>query len=332
MIDTIKGYIEITNKEYSDFEHLLIDASQNKRSDKDYFTRTFNLSNFKITIQFDLNNKPILLRFNGSLPKFYFGNNLAYLDLESTKKAIEMLSDNLNLDMMEAKITRVDIGFNFILKKPIHTYISHLQRYPRLSSLRYRDSVTFGSENSTISLAFYDKRVEMKKKIKEEIKKNHKVAFQKLKKLNNTFPDKHIFRYETRIRRLLNKKLGSESLKAKNLYSESIQKELFSIWHKHYHKTKKLYLNVDPTYLLQENKRNGFLSYLAFHGMNKLGYDKIISVINSLEFNVKDQKQKRSKITKPFDKILKEINSKKLEGNIIKELDSKIELMGEIFN
>lgn len=319
MIDTIKGYIEITNKEYSDFEHLFPEQSLNKRKNNNDYSRTFNLSNFKFTIKFDSNDIPTKLWFNGSLSKFYFGNNLAHLDLESTKKAVEKLSDKLNLDFSEAIITRVDVGFSFILKKPIPKYISYLQDYPRLSVLlKFPNSITFGPSNRN-SLTYYDKLNEMKNRQKD--------AF---KELNKNFSNKHILRYETRLFTPFKKELGIKSIKAKNLYSKTIQKKLFSIWKTKYYETLKLSIDVDPRYLLKE--RNGTLLYSAFLGIKMLGYRKIKSEVYSTNFKVKNHSQKRSKMLSPIKDLLKEVNSKKLDNNLMKELDSKIELMGEIFN
>ena len=66
MIDTIRGYIDISKYNYSNFEHL-IEREPILVKDKG-FTISINLSNFKITLKFDSENKPLKLYFYGSLP------------------------------------------------------------------------------------------------------------------------------------------------------------------------------------------------------------------------------------------------------------------------
>ena len=168
MIDTISGYMKIKNMSYSDFEHLFINKRVSEKENG--YKISFNLSNFKISITFDEKNNPIKLSFYGSLTKFYFGNNLAQLDWKTTKEAIKKLSDNLNLDISKARLTRIDFGVNILIQKPIYHYTSCLLGTKRLKWQRYKESITFFSKSGSKSLTFYDKINEMKNNSKTEYK------------------------------------------------------------------------------------------------------------------------------------------------------------------
>jgi hypothetical protein len=312
MIDTIKGYLVLDNKKYSDFEYLFINES--RKTKEDGFTITFNLSNFRITIKFNNKNEPINLRFNGSLPKFYFGNNLAQLDWDTTKEAIQMLSDNLDVDMNEAILTRIDFGINFIVPNSIHRYISCLVNYPRLEKIQFKDSVTFYSKTGPKSLIFYDKL--------KEIKNNDKNAFYLIPEM---YRNQNILRYEIRLVQLLKHELKSSHIQIKDLYNNTLQKKMKFIWLEGYEKTNKLSIGTDPLHLL--NGHNGILKYLSYHGIDKISYDRIINSINDLNFDVKNPSVKRSKMKAIVNELLKGVKENTLDENLVKEMDDKIRLI-----
>lgn len=158
MIDTIKGYIDLSQYKHEDLEHLLNDGTINKSKK----TFAFNLSNFRFTIKFDETQNPIKLLFNGSLSKFHHGNNLAQLDWETIEKVINELSDNLGINLNEAILTRIDVAVNLVLEKPINQYIHNFYTNKSHGILTFKDSKTFLS--NTKDLTFYDKIKEIKHK------------------------------------------------------------------------------------------------------------------------------------------------------------------------
>lgn len=313
MIDTIKGNIDISKHVYNDFVHL-IDSTSIKSIKNEYYTISLNLSNFIITLKFDLENHPIKLSFTGSLPKLYYGNNMAQLDWKNTQKAIEMLSHNLNVDLNEATLTRIDFGINFILKYPIHRYLSCLVKYPCLKILRYEDSVTFFSKSGSKSIIFYDKINEMKTRRKTA-----------LNDIPDLYHNKNILRYEMQFKKRLNQILGLDSVKIKHLFNDTHQKKLTSLWLDGYEKVIKLTKGIDPLYLL--NKRNGIIKYLAYHGAEKLGYDSIINNISDLKFDNKNPLVKISKMKATLNELLKDVKDSTLEENLVAEMDNKIKFI-----
>ncbi len=315
MIDTIKGYIILKGKKYSDYQHLF--ENKSKSIKEGGYIISFNLSNFRISIKFDNENNPIKLYFNGSLPKFYFGNNLAQLDWSTTKDAVQMLSDNLNVQINNATLTRIDFGFNFLLEYPIYRYISCLVDYPRLERNQYKDSVTFFSKSGSKSLIFYDKI--------KEIKSSYKNA---INSIPEEYQNQNILRYEICLKKLLKHNLKSGRVRVRDLNNDTVQKKIFILWLEGFEKVNKFSVGLDPLYLL--NQRNGLSKYLFYHGIDKLGYDRVINSISELKFNVKHQSGKCSKIKKTLNKFLNDVKENTLDENLIDEMDNKIKFIQAI--
>ena len=63
---------------------------------------------------------------DGSLCKWYLGDNYKTLDKSATRHAIERLCDTLHLPLECAQVTRLDVATNFIMQHPPEVYLSHL--------------------------------------------------------------------------------------------------------------------------------------------------------------------------------------------------------------
>ena len=63
---------------------------------------------------------------DGSLCKWYLGDNLQTMGRKDTERAVEKLSDLLHLPMDKAQVTRIDVSQNFIMKHPPSVYLNHL--------------------------------------------------------------------------------------------------------------------------------------------------------------------------------------------------------------
>lgn len=63
---------------------------------------------------------------DGSLCKYYLGNNFKAMGRKDTQRAIEKLSDTLHLPMSKATVTRIDVAQNIIVKHPVKVYLNHL--------------------------------------------------------------------------------------------------------------------------------------------------------------------------------------------------------------
>ncbi|WP_345007275.1 phage/plasmid replication domain-containing protein [Snuella lapsa] len=268
-----------------------------------------NLSNFKITISFE-NHEPYKLSFNGSLPKFYHGNNLIHLDWSTTKDAIQELSDNLNVDISKAVLTRVDFGVNIPLNHHVYEYTESLLAFPRLVTMRFRDSVTFFNKIDSRNFIFYDKVKELNKR---------------RGRTENNLPynlKENILRYEIQLKKNLKIRFGIKKVRVKDLFRDTVQNKLVDYWFKGYEKVEKMALGTDPDYMLKEY--NGLQKYMSYHGLERLGYDRVIGKISEQNFEVKNSRVKRSKMRGSIKKLLKEVEENGLDKGILDELNNKI--------
>ncbi|PVW12168.1 phage/plasmid replication domain-containing protein [Marixanthomonas spongiae] len=307
MVDTIRGYIVLNDKDRNRIRNLINDSTLIKNN-YGYVTIK-NVSNFKITIKFDDKRIPYRLYFQGSLSRFYFGNNFEILSQKEILEAVNALSKKLNIHLKRALLTRVDFCYNIEVKYPVNEYLSCLLNFPRLECQRHPHSVLFYSKYSN-SITFYDK-------VKESID-NHKKTFDILP---NGYSEKHIMRYEIRFKSNLKRKFKlKKNLKVRHIYRKSVLGIAKQNSDKYYKKVIKINPtnNCDISDLL--NERNGLLLYLSFHGIKKLGYSYIKSIINSHNLTTKNPQVKRSKLINQVNQILIKGNNVALDKDLIGEL------------
>ena len=99
---------------------------------------------------------------DGSLCKWYLGDNFQTMGRGDVKRAIENLSDTLHLPMDKANVTRLDIAQNFIVKHPTDVYFNHLGILMHAQRLQQPDGLYYSQTGRR--LVFYDKIKEQKNK------------------------------------------------------------------------------------------------------------------------------------------------------------------------
>lgn len=310
MIDTIKGYKDLSEYDlcYSDFQHLSeIKSDENGNV-------SLQLQNFKITIKFQ-KGKAITIRFNGSLPKLFYGNNLAQIDWDNLTNAIDFLSDNLGFDISDATLTRVDFGINIILSKPIEQYLVCLISYPRKNHLEYKSSKKFFSGTSAV--LFYDKIKEIKSRQKESI-------FQ----IPEILQRQQILRYEIQLKTPLNKIVNKDKFIFSDLLIKENQKKIQNKWIEMFEKTEKINITISYESLLKQ--RNGIVKFLAIEGISKIGTKNIYKMIDSLKLDVKNISSKKSKMKGIIRDLINEANELS-NDNLLDEVRDKISYTKELF-
>jgi hypothetical protein len=162
------------------------------------------------------------LTVSGSLAKYYFGNNLEILDRQTTKTAIEMLSDDLLLPIGEAQLYKLEFGTNLIMQQPVSQYFNALVSARYYERTSYKHGIQF--INSQRSKSFYDKAAEMRRSKIE---------------LPQELKSKNILRYEVRIKERVPKQIGAVNLSEivtpifYRKITQRLQKEYFSIRQAH---------------------------------------------------------------------------------------------------
>jgi len=182
-----------------------------------------DLSNeFKVTVKNDC------IKLDGSLCKYYLGDNFQTLGRGDTKRAFEKISDTLRLPIDKATVYRLDIAQNFILKHPLENYFNHFGK------LKYggRSPITRDGEiegmyyyQSKGLLVFYDK-------VKEQtVKRRH---------IPELYQNRNVLRYEQRYTKRLPKALNIENVTAATLYDEKFYIDVINRWRDNYFAIQKI--------------------------------------------------------------------------------------------
>ena len=109
------------------------------------------------------------VRIEGSLSKYYYGNNTQTLTLAHAKEAIKRLGRQLNLPIDKADVMEVDIAENFEMKYSPDLYISKLQTLGSSHPNKWHGTTYFPINGSM--LRFYDKGQESRQRGNRRLKR-----------------------------------------------------------------------------------------------------------------------------------------------------------------
>lgn len=113
---------------------------------------TATLGNLKVFA-----NEGMLLVGNGSICKWYKGNNYQAMTLADIRNALTQLSDILQVPMKRATITRLDYGLCFPMSEPIANYLPHLGEMQRRKRLIQAEGVYYRASRNSEDFYLYDK-------------------------------------------------------------------------------------------------------------------------------------------------------------------------------
>jgi hypothetical protein len=207
-------YFDITG-EHNFNNEIVLSGTLGNVSENNYF-------------QITLNSRGVNIK-NGSLCKYYLGDNFQTLGRSDTQRAIEKLSDALHLPIDKATVSRLDVAQNFIVKNPVNVYYNHLGELKHSG----RAAVTNGAGTietlyyyqSKGLLIFYDK-------IKEQKDKRQSIP--------EPYQNRNVLRYEQRYQKRLPKAFNVERVTAAMLYNESFYINLLDTWKNNYFSIKKI--------------------------------------------------------------------------------------------
>lgn len=201
--------------------------------------------------------------FIGSLAKYYLGNSLRTLTRQSTERAFEKISDELCIKLKNARVYRLDIAGNFIMKNPYKEYLIYFGDCNYLPKSYWKDSAYY--TNSKRQLIFYDKPKEMKNK-KIEIPEE----FLEYKG--------RILRYELRLLKRVKDQLGKVVLLS-DLYDEEFYIKVLNIWKDSYFAINKINsLNLSK---MKDATCKDFKNFLLSNFIQEKGLDQIFKIIDS---------------------------------------------------
>lgn len=154
---------------------------------------------------------------HGSLNKYYHGTNVINLTYNESVKAIENLSEELNLPLKSASVYRIDFSANYSMTYPVNAYYEYFGTARRYSKLIAPTGITYS--NSRKAMVFYDK-------IAEHKKKKYSIPLE--------FQAENLLRYEMRFLKRLPQIFNKETITVENLIDKDFYKELLHRYKKEY--------------------------------------------------------------------------------------------------
>ena len=268
---------------------------------------TINDNYFKIMIsEREINIK------NGSLCKYYLGDNFQTLGRGDTKRAIEKLSDTLHLPIDESIVTRLDIAGNFIVKQKIENYYNHLGELKNAK----RSPVTNGSGN--IEGLYYFKNFGtflFYNKLKEQKDKGQPIP--------ELYQDRNVLRIEQRYHKRLPQAFNIERVTASMLYDEKFYINLLNKWKENYFNIKKINdvtLNVEAMKTKTDLYNLGILALAEIMG----GELNILSKVKESQMAGNIDKKQAFDLRQAITSACKEKVDITAKNDCILELDKKV--------
>jgi len=243
---------------------------------------------------------------DGSLCKYWFGDNYRTLTRSTTKEAISKIADTIHLPMRKAIITRFDVAKNILLKYSPDIYFNHLgmmkgaQRFLQDGSLYYYLSGGV--------LCFYDKNREQQKQ--RAI-------------IPDIFNGKNALRYERRFTQRIPHKFNLPEIRSETLYDEQFYIEVYKQWERDYN-------SINKVNIMQPN----FNSMTTKTGLYKMGVLALINYFGGeIQFLEQLEEARKQGILTPKQKldikayvnsITDTKNGLTSNSEVIQELDKKI--------
>lgn len=246
MLDTVNFSLTKAEVEGTDFL-AEVTPYLDKVAEHNYegnYAVTGSLGNYSVSITpFQVNVK------NGSLCKWYLGDNFKRMGRRDIQHAIEKLSDELHLPMARAKINRLDVAENIVTRHPVSVYLSHLGVLPYANRLVEPNSLYYTRRDST--LCFYDN-------VREQRDKNMPIP--------ELFSSSNVLRYEQRYMRRLGTTFKVEGVTGAMLYDEVFYISLLKQWRDSYRAISKINV-VAPNFNAVKTKQQLYrMALLAWIG------------------------------------------------------------------
>ncbi|MCW3108585.1 MAG: hypothetical protein JWQ09_3091, partial [Segetibacter sp.] len=191
----------------------------------------------------------------GSLSAFYYGNNLYILNRQTLPLAITLLEDTLDIPLLNARITRLDLTQNIILDHHPSAYLKYFGDSNFQQRLEHQNGVEH--RNGERATLFYNKREDIDKK-----KKSIPVDLQGL----------NIGRFEVRLlgSKSVNRHMGTENLTLGDLCKPDIYNLMYQVWGKSFDAIEKITDHTD--FKLEIFRKPKLLTnQLTFEGIKSLG-------------------------------------------------------------
>ena len=158
---------------------------------------------------------PTAIRIEGSLPKFlYEGGNVIPLHRHTTEEAVKKLSDALQINLDDARVSALEFGANFLIRHKPAEYLKRMGELPRRQRYTFNIDTLYykhkGKEQPD-TFCLYDKISDAKAKGMP---------------IPQGFEDKNLLRVELRLNGSLAKQMGVPEVKASTLYDRAFYNKI----------------------------------------------------------------------------------------------------------
>lgn len=188
MIDRIKFIIKDVEFDIIERLDLTLDELYKKKYESEIYEGNIN----NLTIRYRKSSEDKILTINGSLHKYYKGNNFSSFTIDEAKKAILQLEEKVGISKDRFIVQNIELGLNIRMPKTPMKYIHTIKSY------KFKDFIPITPYESKVmgyrckftnyEIKFYDKTYDAKVQDKQiaprntlryEIKMKNKYATQK---------------------------------------------------------------------------------------------------------------------------------------------------------
>lgn len=246
------------------------------------------------------------ISLKGSLAKYYLGDNLHTLTRADSQRAVEKLSDEVRLQLLDAKVTRFDLAQNFLMRhdpKAYYHLLGDCQHYKRIEqpeSLYYN--------NGMRTKLFYNKIAEAKAKGVN---------------LPEVLTGQNCLRYEMRFTKRLPNQFNRHEVTASTLYDEQFYLMAVKKWQQEYNSIQKL-KEINLNYEIMKTPKDYF-KQLQLFAVQVIGQDNVMKSIDQMRLQgIFDKPEYYSRLKKEVKQLC---NTPELttSSELIKELDNKVD-------
>lgn len=158
---------------------------------------------------------PSAIRIEGSLPKFlYEGSNILPLNRHTTEEAIQKLSDALQINLEDARVSSLEFGANFLMKYKPSEYLKRMGELPRRQRYHFNKDTLYYRHKGKMqpdTFCLYDKVADAKAKGMP---------------IPQGFEDSNFLRVELRLSGSIAKQMGMADVVASTLYDRQFFSKL----------------------------------------------------------------------------------------------------------
>lgn len=286
MLDTVRFYSIGRISDFTDRNNL-INKLNKARDTYDYDTCVDYVSGKLGNMQIQEHEHGFYIQ--GSISKYYFGNNIQTLSITQLKECVERLEDDFDIPISDLPLSRVDLADCITLTYKPKVYYNCLHSFPRMEKVILGNGIRF--ENKSRSLRFYDK-------IEERMNKRQYIP--------ESLREKNLLRYEYRMDERLEDYFDFKIDNITAFYNSENWTKSINTWHTQFEKIIKVESSLtkvsDLTNDFKYKERNE-MEFLLTKGGEGFALDEIEIMYDLKKYSCRRQvNREKTRIKKLFER------------------------------